>query len=226
MAKILIVDDSELNRKLLADILRKRDEYVCTEADCGETALMRVEQDPPDVILLDVMMPGISGFEVCEKLKSDERFSAIPIIFVTAMGDAQSLSKGFQLGGSDYIAKPVNGFEVMARVSSQIQIREAEKERLEIEGLKTIKDMVATYNHNMNQPLMAAFMFIEGFKGRFDEGDRAHERLVKIKNELSKVKEILEKIQDIDKLERTQYVGDSAIIDLNSGQGLEGPRST
>ncbi len=98
---ILIVDDTETNIDILSNVLEES--YDVSVAMDGESALELVHTDPPDLILLDIMMPGMDGYEVCRRLKADEKTKDIPIIFVTAMGEIEDETKGFELGALDYI---------------------------------------------------------------------------------------------------------------------------
>jgi len=217
MAKILIVDDNSTNRKLLKNVLAGSGEsYELFEADNGESALEIVEFEMPDVILLDVMMPKMNGYEVCKKLSSDDKTKSIPILFISAMEATADKVKAFKVGGADYITKPINPEEVKARVAAHLRIRKAEMERTEAEGMKTLKAMIATYNHNMNQPLMAAYMFLDVFTAKGDESEKSVQLIGKIKRELDKVKVILEKIQKLDEAKQTDYVGGIGMIDLDA----------
>lgn len=121
--KILIVDDLPMNIELLDHILRGEGFRTLT-ADDGAGALAISRSMQPDLILLDVMMPDQSGFEVCAKLKSDPRTNDIPIIFVSALDDVKSKVKGLKSGGVDYVSKPLHAEEVLARVRVHLRIRE------------------------------------------------------------------------------------------------------
>jgi phosphoserine phosphatase RsbU/P len=120
--KVLIVDDSGVNRKLLHAILVKAG-YEVAEAVDGEDALERVFAFMPDLILLDVMMPKLDGYEVCTALKEDRRTLDVPIIFLSAKSGAEDKIRGLDVGGVDYITKPFNQGEVLARVRNQLKIR-------------------------------------------------------------------------------------------------------
>ena len=120
-AHILIVDDEEDNVDALKATLGTG--YKISVSLDGEGALKQVESDPPDLILLDVSMPGIDGYETCRRLKNDPETKDIPIIFVTGKSEPQDLVKGFQVGGVDYIAKPFNREEVLARVQTHLQLK-------------------------------------------------------------------------------------------------------
>ncbi|HAH25229.1 MAG TPA: hypothetical protein DCL77_15985, partial [Prolixibacteraceae bacterium] len=119
--EIVIVDDAADNLKLLSDMLAIEG-YSVFPADSGEMALQRIETNLPSLILLDVMMPVMDGFEVCRRLKADERTLDIPVIFISALDDEVSKLSGFRAGGVDYICKPFRKEEVLARVKTQLSI--------------------------------------------------------------------------------------------------------
>lgn len=121
-AKILIVDDQPDNLRLLSQILVKHG-YEVRKAINGSTALMGVEKFAPDLILLDINMPGIDGYEVCKKLKSDRQTKHITVIFLSASDQVMDKVRAFEVGGVDYITKPFQVPEVLARVKTQIKIR-------------------------------------------------------------------------------------------------------
>ncbi|MGQ9660177.1 MAG: diguanylate cyclase domain-containing protein [Thermochromatium sp.] len=121
-AKVLIVDDQPVNIHALAALLKK--DYRILTATRGEKALELAAKDPaPDLILLDVMMPGMDGYEVCARLKNDEATKTIPIIFITALGEEQDEEYGLNLGAADYISKPFSPAIVRARVRNQINLK-------------------------------------------------------------------------------------------------------
>ena len=121
-AHILVVDDVEKNVKLLADVLAVRGFEVSTAAS-GEQALQAVRDNPPDLILLDVMMPGLSGYDVCRALRADPACALLPIVLVTALDPSQERIKGLEAGADDFLSKPINQAELMARVKSLLRIK-------------------------------------------------------------------------------------------------------
>jgi adenylate cyclase len=121
-AHVLVVDDTPQNVKLLADILRADGHRVSTAAS-GPEALAAIAADMPDLVLLDVMMPGMSGYEVCQRLRADDRTSLLPVVFVTALDAVEERVKGIEAGADDFLTKPVNQGEVKARVRSLLRIR-------------------------------------------------------------------------------------------------------
>ncbi|MET0556160.1 MAG: SpoIIE family protein phosphatase [Vicinamibacteria bacterium] len=120
--KVLIVDDTMLNRRILQELLRREGiDAACAEN--GAQALEKAVQYGPDLILLDVMMPELDGFEVCRRLKSDCDTASVPIIFLSALGEVDDKVRGLSLGAEDYITKPFENAEVMARVRAQLRLR-------------------------------------------------------------------------------------------------------
>ncbi|HEY9761063.1 MAG TPA: response regulator [Trichocoleus sp.] len=119
---ILIVDDNPTNIQVLFDVL-KASGYRVAVSKSGESALKRLQDALPDLILLDVMMPGIDGFETCRRLKQAEETRDIPVIFMTALSDAVDKVKGLSLGAVDYITKPIQHEEVLARIRVHLQVR-------------------------------------------------------------------------------------------------------
>lgn len=138
--KILIVDDVSKNIQILGNILSQKD-YQIAYAQNGQQALDICEVQDFDLILLDIMMPGIDGFEVCRKLKEDPKSHDVPIIFLTAKADLDSIIKGFETGGQDYITKPFNAAELLARVNNHLLIRRQREQLKEINH--NLEDIVA-----------------------------------------------------------------------------------
>lgn len=126
---ILIVDDVPSNLSVVVDLLEDSGYNVAIAQD-GEEALQRAQLLQPDLILLDVMLPGADGFEICRRLKADEKTQDIPVIFMTALVAAEQKVKGFGAGGVDYVTKPLQIEEVIARVGTHLKLRAAQK-RLE-----------------------------------------------------------------------------------------------
>ncbi len=121
-ARILVVDDTPSNVKLLADVLGARGYAVLTAAS-GAAALETIKREPPDLVLLDVMMPGMSGYEVCRTLREDPATAMLPVVMVTALDPGQERVKGIDAGADDFLTKPVNQAEVLARVRSLLRIK-------------------------------------------------------------------------------------------------------
>jgi len=120
-ANILVVDDTPENLSLLIGILSENG-YEVRPASDGEFAIQSAQATPPDVILLDVKMPGIDGYEVCRRLKADEQTRDIPVIFISALSETEDKVRGFEVGGLDYITKPFQAQEILARVQTHLQL--------------------------------------------------------------------------------------------------------
>ena len=123
---ILIVDDNPTNLEVLSESLIQEGFQVAVAID-GESALEQISYHPPELILLDVMMPGIDGFETCRRLKENPDTYNIPVVFMTALSDAQNKVKGLSLGAIDYITKPFQHEEVLARVWDKLQVQNLER---------------------------------------------------------------------------------------------------
>jgi DNA-binding NtrC family response regulator len=124
--EILVVDDTPANLRLLTELLTRQNYHV-RPASNGALALKSVAAKIPDLILLDVNMPGMDGYEVCRRLKADEKSGRIPVIFISAFGDTRQKVTGFEAGGVDYITKPFEAEEVLARVRTHLRLRQAEE---------------------------------------------------------------------------------------------------
>src|SRR3954465_5649980 len=127
--RILVVDDTPQNVKLLGDLLRSRG-YEVTTAASGEQALESIASQPPDLVLLDIMMPGISGFEVCRKIRENPATALLPVVLATSLDPNQERVKGIEAGADDFLPKPVNQAELFARVKSLLRIKGLQDERL------------------------------------------------------------------------------------------------
>ena len=121
-SKILIADDNQANVELLDAYLSGRD-YEIETAENGAETLEKVKSFAPDLILLDIMMPKLSGFEVCEKLKADPKTEGIMILMVSALSERGDIERAVNVGCDDYLSKPVNKFELLKRVENMLKLR-------------------------------------------------------------------------------------------------------
>lgn len=182
---ILVVDDQPNNIKIISSVLSEL--YNLYIANSGEKALSILEKVKPDLILLDVMMPAMSGFEVCERIKNNPNLQSIPIIFLTAKVETDDIVKGFELGAVDYITKPFNTNEIKVRIRNHITLSSA---------LKTIKEQneaLTIYQKNLlklNEELIASKDAIE--QNAF-QVNLLNSKLIESEEELLKANESLEK---------------------------------
>jgi len=157
-ANILVVDDTPENLHLLINILKKEG-YLVRPAINGERALVSAEAEPPDLILLDIKMPDMTGYEVCEKLKANNKTSDIPVIFISALTDVNEKVKGFSVGAVDYIMKPFQTEEVLARVKTHLTITQLQKalqyknKQLQEEIIirERVEESLVDLNNNLDQ---------------------------------------------------------------------------
>jgi adenylate cyclase len=136
LAKVLVVDDTPLNIKLLGDLLAVKG-YAVATATNGEEALAKLAAEAPDIVLLDVMMPGLSGYDVCRRIRADPTTALLPVVMVTSLDPQTERVKGIEAGADDFIAKPINQPELFARVRSLLRIKALQDEvRRQSDALK------------------------------------------------------------------------------------------
>ena len=149
---ILIVDDTPTNLKVLFALLNQSG-FKVSIAKSGENALEKVKEVLPDLILLDVMMPGIDGFETCRRLKADPRTKDIPVIFMTVLSEVVDKVKGLSMGAVDYITKPIEQEEVLARINVHLELRKAQLRLMQEEKMSALGQLVAGVTHEINNPV-------------------------------------------------------------------------
>ena len=143
-ARILVVDDTPANVKLLADLLTFKG-YSVTTAATGEEGLEKVTEFCPDLVLLDIMMPGLNGYEVCRAIRADPANGILPVVMVTSLDPAQERIKGLEAGADDFLTKPVNQAELLARVKSLLRIKSLYDE------VERRKAELGEWNHTLEQ---------------------------------------------------------------------------
>lgn len=155
---ILIVDDNPNNLNVLGNILQREECDIAVATD-GPQALACVKEERPDLILLDVMMPGLDGFEVCRRLKADPATAGIPIIFLTARTESEDVVSGFKAGAVDYVTKPFNSAELLARVRTQLELLRSRR-ALEETG-RARQELLHVLCHDLANPLNAVRGLLE-----------------------------------------------------------------
>jgi len=165
MPNILVVDDTPANLRLLTGMLKDLG-YKVRSVSNGKFALQTAKHNPPDLILLDVIMPEMNGYEVCERLKEDEQLADIPVIFISALNETMDKVKAFQVGGVDYVTKPFQLREVQARVTTHLelhrqrhQIQESYEQLRRLEELRD--NLVHMVVHDMRTPLTSIKGFLQ-----------------------------------------------------------------
>ena len=153
---ILIVDDNPNNLKVLAGVL-KAENYDFRMAKSGQMALNILEKTSPDLILLDIQMPGMDGFETCRKIKEEEAYAKIPVVYLTANTDSESIKNAFNSGGVDYVTKPFNSDELLARIKTHIKLKK-QSEELEFQNASKDK-FFSIISHDLISPIGGVLNF-------------------------------------------------------------------
>ena len=221
MKKILIIDDYPDNVFLLQDRL-EREGFEVIKAYQGETGIQKAVEEKPDLILLDIMMPDMSGFDVCKTLTAHKATNLIPIILLTALTEADNIKEGLLAGAFDYIKKPFNRIELIARINSALRFSDSNKLLLEIEKIKTYAATVVTANHEIKQPLTLINLSTAAIRRELSKTESSHDVILKriefIENAAKDIINVLDKLGSIKKPVITPYVNDLNIIDLKSGE--------
>ncbi|MGD1908533.1 MAG: response regulator [Leptolyngbyaceae cyanobacterium] len=157
--EILIVDDTPDNLRLLSAILRNQG-FEVRKALNGKRAIASIQAVPPDLVLLDIRMPEMNGYEVCEYLKADAATEDIPVIFISALDDTLDKINAFAVGGVDYITKPFQEAEVLARIENQLRLRQLQQQLLQQNGELTrsnreLEQFAYVVSHDLQQPLQS-----------------------------------------------------------------------
>ncbi len=193
---IVIADDNDNNRYAIAKVLQIAG-YQVIESSSGSHAIRISQEKKPDAIILDVMMPGMDGFEVCRRLKEDPICSDIPVLFLTARDSDESIEKGFEAGGADYVVKPIHVRTLLARLKSHIErsfsLKELEQMNHDLERMNECLDkqiqnnltIQATLNDQVRNPLSIAITLVE--MGGYERGDEIIRELLRIDSVIDKL---------------------------------------
>ncbi len=165
---ILIVDDNLKNLQVTAKLLKEKN-YLISLAQSGKSALLQLQQYPPDLILLDIMMPEMDGLEVCRKIKGDEKHKEIPVIFLTAKNETIDVVEGFNVGGVDYISKPFKREELLIRVKNHLELANSKKKIIEMN--KTRDKLYSIIAHDIRSPLSNISMVIQAISDKIISTD-------------------------------------------------------
>ncbi|HUN06293.1 MAG TPA: hybrid sensor histidine kinase/response regulator [Aggregatilineales bacterium] len=161
---ILAVDDEPANLLLLQRLLHTQFQVICSPN--GQTALAILDQTPIDLVLLDIMMPDLNGYQVLEQIRANPQTADLPVILISALGDSQDIAQGLHLGANDYISKPIDPDVTAARVQTQLALKQLQDERkkafLELKAAQELKDrLIRIASHDLKSPLMNGRMITE-----------------------------------------------------------------
>ena len=209
VANLLIVDDAPANLELLAGLLRRAG-FRVRPVPSGELALQAARHELPDLILLDINMPGMNGYEVCVRLKADSALQAVPVIFLSALDDVLDKVKAFSVGGVDYVSKPFQFEEVEARVRTHLALRRQECQLQEslaqLKELETQRDgLVHMIVHDLRSPLSSILMFLDLLRDGAPMEPSQMAVLVRATGEsATQMKALITQILDVSRLEAGQ----------------------
>ncbi|MCX8106516.1 MAG: response regulator [Ignavibacterium album] len=224
MKRILVIDDLPENVFMLQDRL-EHEGYEVITAYNGSTGIEKALSELPDLILLDVMMPDITGIEVCRRLVNNPTTKDIPIILVTAKSGAEDTKEGLEAGAFDYIKKPFNRIELLARVKSALKLSEAHKLLLEAEKRDTFMATVVTANHKIKQPLTLLSLSSTAIKRELEKEEISKEMILKRMNYIDiAIKEITEVLNQLNEIKTpilSKYTSDIKMVKLDDNQREE-----
>lgn len=214
MANILVVDDDKKLTLLVRGFLEK-EKYKVAEAYSGRMALDSIKEAKPDLIILDIMMPEMDGIEACKRIKADKDTKMIPIIMLTSMSNVKDKVQGLNAGANDYITKPFNPEELIARVKAQLRIKFLENELLKKEEVEAVVKMGIATAHEINNPLTVIIGNLELLlmkKENLSEEDSTN--LNSILESAMRIKEIVSKMINITRVVETDYAQGKKMIDI------------
>ncbi|HGY55595.1 MAG TPA: response regulator [Caldithrix abyssi] len=211
---ILIVDDNPANLKLLDLILRKEG-YEVIPAQSGPEALEIMKTVLPDLIFLDIMMPEMDGYELCQRLKNNPRTQNIPIIFITSKAEPTDIVKGFEYGAADYVTKPFNKVVLLARMRTHLELKRSLERLIELEKKHVTAALTTATNHEVNQPLtvLAGNLFL--LRQTLEESNLTPEqhRYIELMDlSINKIKNILERYRTANNFRYETYTGSTQML--------------
>ena len=209
---ILVIDDEPDNFDVVESLLDKVNCQL-SYASSGRIALERLEVLQPDVILLDVMMPGLNGIEVCRIIKQDPRWKSVPIIMITALTSKQDMALCLESGASDFLSKPVNGVELRARVKSMIRMKQQYDDLQSL--LQTREDMVRMIVHDLRNPLSTIILSATFLGDPALSEVRKAERIARLNRSSQRLQSLIDSLLLMAKLESGKMVLKYTSINLN-----------
>jgi len=212
--KVLIVDDNKVNLRIIHNILSKNG-YDSLPLNESKRFFETLDNFKLDLILLDINMPTPNGLEICKKLQSDKKLKSLSVIFVTANTDAATLQKAFEAGGIDYITKPVNKIELLARLKSVLAQQELLNKINVEERLRGVIEMSGAICHELNQPLQVITGLVDIVLWEMPKDSPHYNKLSKLRDQAFRLGSINQKLMKITKYETKEYLGRTRIIDID-----------
>jgi CheY-like chemotaxis protein len=216
-----VVDDDEAT----SFILKKRLEHAGYEVILSESvdeAFEVLEKQKPDLVLSDVMMPGSSGYDLCRRIRESTSLRNIPVVLVSARDQVDAIVEGLDAGADDYLAKPFNPDELLARVRSQLRIKELQDQLVAAEQMKVAGELAGAAAHEINQPLTILMGYAEMLVPLVEGDPEVGEKLRKILESAEEIAAAVKKIQQLRGYKTRPYMESDRIIDLHADTEEEG----
>jgi DNA-binding response OmpR family regulator len=219
MKRILVIDDLPENVYLLQNLLESEHYKVITAYD-GKSGAHKAIEERPDLILVDIVMPDVTGIEVCRTLFAKSETANIPIILITAKDDASDTKEGLETGAFDYIKKPVSRMELLARVNSALKLSEVHQMISELEKDDTYSATVVTTNHKIKQPLTLVSLICTSIRREISKETISKEvissKLDYIEKAVNDINDVLNKMHAIKKPSFSEYIRNIKMVDIDS----------
>jgi len=212
-ANILVVEDSITQAVVIRHILEAHEFHVRI-AQNGQDALVMVEKQPPDVILLDIVMPGMNGYELLERLRENDAYATIQIIMLTAKDNIESITKALDSGADDYIRKGCDPEEIVARVSASLRVKRLYEKLIKAERLAAIGQLAVTMNHTINNILTGIIGTCQLMDLTSDVPDKIKKRFQLIRQQGMRIVDTVRKITELKDTPVKQYLDDIQMIDI------------
>lgn len=204
---ILVIEDEAFYRRMIKEYLEDR-EFIVVETSNGSQALAAAEAQPPDLILLDVIMPGMDGFQVCKSLKNLEKLKDVPVIFITAKMEPDDIVKGFDAGAVDYLTKPFNSRELLSRVKTHLELKVGRDFTQRVSQSRM--ELLHLLSHDLKNPCFNILSFAK----LLEDGSRASEILPLIQQSASQMLSIIELVCELQSIESGKIGIDIAPVNL------------
>ena len=214
-ATVLVVDDDQTSLKIITKLLDAAGHRVLTAKD-GKEALTSLTDSLPDLIVSDWMMPEMSGLELCREVKSNDRTTAIYFILLTAKSETQNIVEGLDQGADEYLVKPFDHKELVARVRTGLRIRSLQKELVESERLAAAAQMAVTFAHKLNNLLQSIVGFAQLALNNPSDNETTMSALRQIEKAAQRMSMLIRQLQQIRSTPTRAYVGRTKMIDLDS----------
>lgn len=211
---ILLVDDDPINIKIMKSMIEDAG-YRTQSASSGLQCVDAVQQLKPDLVLMDIKMPGMSGIDACREIKQQEGGKDTIVIFVTANTDDATLREAFSSGGTDYVCKPINRIEMLARVKSALDQKIAARRAAEEKKFEAVLATAGGVCHELNQPLQYVMGSVQLLLMDMEQNDPLYEPLEKIRKQVERMGAITRKLMEITKYKTRDYIGGKTIIDID-----------